>query len=64
MPYMQELERLVQLHPEGQYTDHAKELLKKLKVLKVKYDNPKDEHPYYLVFVFSDTTAMTPLNNA
>ncbi len=56
--YIDELERLIQLHPEGTYTDHAKDLIKKLKVLKIKYDKPKDEPPYYLVHVFKDTSGI------
>ncbi len=59
--YIAELERLIKLHPDTDYASHAENLIKKLKILKIKYDKPKDEFPYYLVHIYRDTTGMGAL---
>jgi len=61
--YIETLEELTKLYPAGQYTDLAKEQLQDLRFLKSKYSQPKDEHPYYLVFIGRDTTELNNLKN-
>ena len=60
-PYIRTLEEIVRLYPEGEYHDLAKEQLKKLRFLKAKYSVKKDEFPFFLVHVYTDTTGMDGL---
>ncbi len=59
--YIEQLNHLAELAPDTEYEKHAKELIKKLKFLKIKYAQTKDEFPYYIVHIIRDTSQINPL---